>query len=289
MKSNNIIIDIGANHGDFSLEIAKRNPSMIVYAIEADPFLASELQLETSNRQILNHKIENFAISDTEGIADFFISELSDHGTSSLLKFSEKNITNDEYWSVRKDLQHTKKVSVHTQRLETFLDTIVFNEIEFIKIDIQGLDLIALKSAGHYLSKIKAGMLEMPAISEKSLYENSYDDLRVALNYLYENNFTVYGIKPNDEASNEFNIFFYRNGEDKNEIERKLNIRNFLYYDGKNFWHAPSYKLESPEQNIINLNFVLNEERNKNNILNKELNNIKSTFWFRVMLKLGLY
>ncbi|MDN0114733.1 FkbM family methyltransferase [Yersinia intermedia] len=289
MKSSNIIIDIGANYGGFSLEIAKRNPNKVVYAIEAEPSLAKKLELEATEKQLKNHKVENFAISDTEGIADFFISELGDHGTSSLLRFSKENIINDEYWAGRQDLQHTKKTSVHTKRLDTFLDEIIFNDIDFIKIDIQGLDLVALKSAGKYLSKIKAGMLEMPAVCEKSLYENNYDDLRIALNYLYENSFIVYGIKPNDEASNEFNIFFYRNGENIERIENDLNIRNFLYYDGKNYWHAPSYKLENPEQNIINLNLTLDEEKEKNNELNEKLNNIKNSFFMKSLSKLGLF
>lgn len=71
MKSSNIIIDIGANYGGFSLEIAKRNPNKVVYAIEAEPSLAKKLELEATEKQLKNHKVENFAISDTEGIADF--------------------------------------------------------------------------------------------------------------------------------------------------------------------------------------------------------------------------
>lgn len=303
MKVNDIIIDIGANYGGFSLEIAKRNPNKIVYAIEAELSLAQILESEASKKKLNNHIVENIAISDTEGIADFFISELGDHGTSSLLRFSKENIINDEYWAGRQDLQYTKKTTVHTKRLDSFLDTIIFNEIDFIKIDIQGFDLIALKSAGKYLSRIKAGMLEMPAICEKSLYEDNYDDLRVALNYLHDNNFIVYAIKPNDEASNEFNIFFFRNGESKEKIECDLNIKNFLYYDGKNYWHAPSHKLENPEQHIINLNMTLEQEKKKyddlkcqfnkekenNNKLHEKLNNIKSSFLLKVLSKLGFF
>ncbi|MBV6821303.1 FkbM family methyltransferase, partial [Rahnella sp. PD12R] len=257
MKSKNIILDVGANYGGFSLEIAKRNPESIIYAIEAEPGLADYLKSKQNELDLPNHITECFAVCEENGKSEFYVSELGDHGTSSLLPFSQSHIDNDSYWADRKDLFHSRAVEVETKRLDTFLDTVEFKEIDFIKIDVQGLDLSVLRSAGNYLEKIRAGMLEVPAITDKSLYENTNDDMRIALNYLFENGFQVYSIKPNDEASNEFNIYFIRNGENIHEIEQELNLQNFHFYDGKNFWHAPSHKLEFPEQHIINLNAVL--------------------------------
>lgn len=49
MKQNDIIIDVGANFGGFSLEIAERNPTYNVYAIEAEPNLAAQLNENATN------------------------------------------------------------------------------------------------------------------------------------------------------------------------------------------------------------------------------------------------
>lgn len=100
-------------------------------------------------------------------------------------------------------------------------------------------------------------MLEVPSVLSKSLYDNTSEDLMSALEFLKESGFSVYAVKPNDPAANEFNVFFVKNGLDYKEIEEKLNLLNFHFYDGKHFWHAPSHKLENPEQHILNLNEVV--------------------------------
>lgn len=43
--SKEIIIDVGANSGDFALEIAKRNKNVDVLAFEPEPKLFNSLQL----------------------------------------------------------------------------------------------------------------------------------------------------------------------------------------------------------------------------------------------------
>ncbi|MEN4804604.1 FkbM family methyltransferase [Pantoea agglomerans] len=257
MKQNDIIIDVGANFGGFSLEIAERNPTYNVYAIEAEPNLAAQLNENATNNGLENHKVINCAVNEEEGDFQFYVSELGDHGTSSLLPFSQDNITHDEYWKDRNDLHHSKSVVVHAMPLEKILDEISFNNVAFIKIDVQGLDLAVLKSSGSYLNRIQAGMLEVPSVLSKSLYDNTSEDLMSALEFLKESGFSVYAVKPNDPAANEFNVFFVKNGLDYKEIEEKLNLLNFHFYDGKHFWHAPSHKLENPEQHILNLNEVV--------------------------------
>ncbi|WP_347290662.1 FkbM family methyltransferase [Kluyvera georgiana] len=270
----NIILDVGANYGGFSIEIAKRNPEIPVYAIEAEPGLASFLENDTND--ISNHFVINCAVSLKEGEFDFYISEFGDHGTSSLYPFSKQHISTDPYWKHRDDLRHNKKTKVKALRLESILDGLNFIEIEFIKIDVQGMDLAVLESSGKYLKKIKAGMLEVPAVIEKSLYEETREDLLKALTFLSNHGFRVYAIKPNDPASNEFNVFFTREDIQAEEVESNLNLKHFHFYDGKNFWHVPSDKLEDPAQHILNLQAVLDQETDKKNMLEAEIRAIKS-------------
>lgn len=297
MIKRSLLIDVGANYGGFSLEIAKRNPTLHILAIEAEPCLAGNLTKNSESMGLSNHEVINFAINEVEGEFDFYVSELGDHGTSSLLQFSKTNINEDEYWKERTDLFHSKKFKVQATPLEKILDAYEFDQIKFIKIDVQGLDLSVLKSSGKYLSKIQAGMLEVPSVKSKSLYDDTEEDLLGALDYLKKNNFDVYAIKPNDPASNEFNVFFIQNGLSVKELEMELNLTNFHFYDGKNFWHAPSYKLENPEQHILNLNDVLKEKddeikkisdslssSSKEIVeLKKELKVIKNSFSFKLL------
>ena len=44
MSNRTVVIDIGANEGDFGIGVARRNPEMRVLCIEPQPALASELK-----------------------------------------------------------------------------------------------------------------------------------------------------------------------------------------------------------------------------------------------------
>ena len=239
-----IIIDIGANIGEFSLQVANRNPGIKVYAIEPEPTLFSNLTKATKSLGLLNHIPCDFAVSDKNGYSDFFVSHHGDWGTSSLLQLNSNHIQYDDYWSTRTDIAHSEIIRVETKRLDSFLENIKFQEIKFIKIDAQGFDLIALNSLGINLKKVQAGMIEVVGTANNCLYLNEKNDLRFALNYLFNNDFNVYAIKPNDNGAKEFNVFFHRNDVDIKSIENELNLEGLINYDGKNFWHYPSQKLE---------------------------------------------
>ncbi|GAB7194283.1 hypothetical protein OS31_31080 [Dickeya oryzae] len=264
---SDIILDLGANVGGFSLEVARRNPNIIIHAIEPYPKLADTLIQKAKDECVDNHIVHQVAISDEEGEHTFNISSESDGGTSSLLDFSKEHLQQDEYWATRIDLKYSEKIKVNTMPLEHFLDGLVFDRILFIKIDIQGLDLTALKSAGKYLSRIDAGMLEVPATKDCSLYAKTDDDLYSALKFLNENGFKIHKIKPNDPASNEFNVFFCRNELSYETLEGSLSLREMHYYDGKHYWHFPSFRQEYPEEHIVHLTNALAEAREENSQL----------------------
>jgi len=253
MQNNSIIIDVGANTGGFSLEIARRNSNLRIYAIEPEPELVTQLISSSETLDTPNHIVCNFAVSDKDTTSSFYVSHKGDWGTSSLLPFDNEHIQHDPYWSTRSDLVHTNVINVITKRLDTFLNDVKYNEIKFIKIDAQGYDLIALKSLGSHIHRVQAGMMEVVGIASSALYLNEQDDLRSTLNYLADNGFVVYGIKPNDHGANEYNLFFHRPDVDIKLLEVELKLKNLIYYDGKDFWHYPSDKLQNIEVQLHSL------------------------------------
>jgi len=239
-EKKNIIIDVGANMGLFAIPVAKRNIEKKVIVYEPIPQLYKLLESIKLDQDISNLVLKRSALSVYDGVGKLNVSEVGDWGVSSLLDFNESHISNNEYWQTRKDLVVTEVIDVSVRTLQSELDEIEFNRVSFIKIDSQGLDIDILRSAGKYLNRIDAGMLEAPMTLCLSLYEKESYDLRRALGYLYENDFVVYGIKPNDESSNEFNLFFHRNGLSKSEVEKNCQLCGLDIYDGKNYWHMPS-------------------------------------------------
>ena len=253
MNDKNIIIDIGANHGDFCLEIAKRNPNIDILAFEPEPSLYRVLEKEKKSLQ--NLKLYKFALANIKKkeIRDFHVSHEGDMGVSSLLEFNNNNLKKNDYWKRRSDLKHDEVIQVEVISLSSMLDVIDYDEIAFIKIDSQGFDLDILKSAGEHFHRIQAGMLEAPATPETSLYYNEKDTLVDILNFLKEKDYKIYQIKPNDEAGCEYNVYFCRKDVDIKALEKKYYLENLSMYDGKNYWFLPSNSpILSIDLNLIN-------------------------------------
>ncbi len=237
-----IILDVGANSGQFSLEAAARNPDKLVIAFEPIPELAFAIRDSASRMGLSNVTVSELAICDSGGRLPFYVSKKGDWGTSSLLQFNAEVVNSDPYWSIREDLEQEVVIEINATTLEAFLDSIEFTGISFIKIDVQGMDAVVLRSLGKYTGLVKAGMLELPATKRCALYRHEEEDLRSGLNLLHSMGFSVYAIKPNDPAANEFNIYFAAADVDVNGHEEKLSFRGMAAYDGKFFWHLPSSK-----------------------------------------------
>lgn len=275
-ETKDLIIDVGSNHGEFALQIAERNPNIEVIAIEPNDNLSKKIEESCKSKNIKNIEVVNLAIDRTEGKSSFHISDHADSGISSLLPFEIEKITNDSYWKDRKDLHYDRKIEVIVKRLDSILNDKKINKIRFIKIDAQGVDLNVLESLGSYLEITDAGMLEVPATLENNLYSGETADLQKTLNFLTHFNFKIYGIKPNDHAANEFNVFFCKKNICWKTMEKELGLKNFNLYDGKNFWHYPSNKWEPVEAKINELTqkeIALTEEKR---ILNQTIKNITS-------------
>lgn len=254
--SADIIIDVGSNHGDFSLAVARRNTRITILAIDPNEMLCQQLLEKAALEQLNNIEIIPVAINLHEGTHNFNLSEHDDAGVSSLLDFDNEKIKNDAYWKNRGDLYFNRQSTVTVKRLDTILSQREIRRIRFIKIDAQGVDINVLKSLGDLLTITDAGMLELSATSDKKLYKNESYDLQSGLNEITNLGFKIYAIKPNDPASNEFNVYFCRENVDYKALEAELQLAGISLYDGKHFWHFPANK----EKNVAG---IINEVETK--------------------------
>ena len=267
--NEDIVIDVGANKGEFSFEIAKRNPEIKVLSIEPFYKLSQDLINYIESKNVKNVDVIHTAVDLEEGTRRFNIADHHDKGVSSLLTFNESKIQENSYWSTRQDLFFDEFEHVQTQKLETLLKEYHFNAIRFLKIDAQGVDLNVLKSLGPYLERLHAGMIEAPATLQSALYSEEQDDLYQVCEYLKEHQFYVYAIKPNDPAANEFNVFFCREGMDFKKIEEALGLQGIDLYDGKHFWAYPSSHPNQAEE-------VMQKNKEAIHVLNTEVHDLRT-------------
>jgi FkbM family methyltransferase len=160
--SSSTWIDVGAHNGETTLRYAMKNPRLRVFAFE--PNLAAAVQ---SMGRAANYFVVPAAVAEHDGVARFYINAAD--VASSLLPLNEETAPS---WIGGEVLKIDSVVTVPTVRLDTFLNTVGIDKVDFLKVDAQGADLAVVRSAGSRLKDIRKVTLEVD-ITPKRLYKGS--------------------------------------------------------------------------------------------------------------------
>jgi FkbM family methyltransferase len=151
---NSIILDIGANYGQMSIEFAKVTNNITIYAFEAQKMVFDILQKNIESNQTKNVIPFYNAVYDTDNIE--FVFPIPD-----LTKFPS-------YGSYGLDLKAKTGIPVKSLTIDS-LD--ISSPISFMKIDVQGSDLAAMRGAVNTIKKYK-----MPIIFEyEELFQQDFN------------------------------------------------------------------------------------------------------------------
>tara|TARA_Y100000590_G_C15604228_1_gene971314 strand:- start:143 stop:967 length:825 start_codon:yes stop_codon:yes gene_type:complete len=160
-KDDDIIIDVGANNGDFYLCFDKK---IKYYAYEPSPIVFSNLKYNIKNQNLYNLGVSNSESNNVE----FYLSD--EFGDSSMLPINN----------------YTKKITIETTTLDREIDKIK-KKIKLIKIDAEGFEpeiLQGLKKNLNYVDYITIDCgFERSIKQESTIVECS--------NYLIKNNFKM--------------------------------------------------------------------------------------------------
>jgi FkbM family methyltransferase len=218
-----IVVDIGAASGEFSEFIYKQKSKigindLRVIAIEPIINKAQKIKEKFSGIEVMQCGIRNVQSEQKE---TFFI-----HANQDLSSF--KNINPDIDSVMWKEhlsgFNHGPGVEVNVKSLELVMIELKLHKIDFLKIDTQGIDLEVLESAGRFINKINAVVLEFPYHKKTQLYKDEVLLLE-AINALSNLNFVPVRIIPN--GAGECNLFAFREDfglEAYWELEKRLNL-----------------------------------------------------------------
>lgn len=177
-KKGDIVLDIGANIGWYSIALAKNISSDVTFfAFEPEPLNFSLLQQNQAQNSADNIILVNKAISDKTGHSILFLYHPKNSGRHSLLDINP---------------QTKKSVSVETTRLDDFLSgkNIDIQRVKFIKIDIEGYEFFALKSGVELMKALPYMFVEF---SPASIRRGGQDPAEF-IAWLQELNFSFYNI-----------------------------------------------------------------------------------------------
>jgi FkbM family methyltransferase len=179
-KYGEIVVDIGAHYGRYTLIAAKRiGPKGKIISIEADP----------KNFDMLNRNIK---LNELENVITLNYAASSNKSKVNLSIPAEKESGHTIYSSIISSRAPTQNfIEVNGNTLDNLLheNGISVEQVNWIKIDVEGAELEVLKGTTNILSKSKdiALLIEIHNIEErKTLYEPIMDLLN---NYNFKKEF----------------------------------------------------------------------------------------------------
>lgn len=195
LPDNPIILEAGAHKGKDTVEIARQWPSGTIYAFEPVPELFVKLTKNT--RRFKNVHCYQLGLGTISGQQTMFISSGASDGSSSLLPPK----THLQYYPT---VFFDNKIEVQITTLDDWAASHGIGHIDFMWLDLQGMELDVLKSGLHILTTIKAIYSE---VSKNENYEGQglYDELR---DWLIMQGFYV---AREEIANGNGNVLFVRN------------------------------------------------------------------------------
>ncbi len=152
------IIHIGAHRMEEKTEYLKHGFNNTIW-VEANTFIYEEIKEQKGSEE----RIFNFAICDrSDEVLDFYIT--NNNESSSILKLDKHKIHHP-------NIHETNKILVLSKRMDDLFseNDIGIDNYNFINLDIQGAELMALKGFGNLLKNIDYIYTE---VNISNLYEN---------------------------------------------------------------------------------------------------------------------
>lgn len=143
LKPSHVLLDVGANQGEFSLFAAKRVSQGAVYSFEPLPSMF--------NRLLCNVKINSFT-----NVKAFEIAVGSEDGKLSLVNPQTENEgIASAYWGAGAG----PEVVVKLRSLDSLWRELKWPHVDLIKLDIEGGELFALRGARELLTSLRPTIL----------------------------------------------------------------------------------------------------------------------------------
>lgn len=201
LSNNDVFFDIGANTGFFSLIVASKSNSIQVHAF--DPIkintylLSSSIEINGFSNIIVNQT----CVGDYDGIVEFSLS--SDSAYSSILDSGRKT--------------EIKRIKLPIIKLDSYVNSMKINKIDFIKIDVEGAEKLVLEGASSIFStpllRPKCMMIELCDINLKAFQTSIKEIIALMIAKDYQafvfNNNKLEEFNYKTHANKYYNIFFH--------------------------------------------------------------------------------
>lgn len=177
-----VLFDVGANIGEYSELLIAKSDSLKQKQITIHAFEPTQACFEVLQKKFLNNSnvlLNKLAVSNNLSTAEIFY----DQQKSGLASLYKRNISTEMNFSE----------IVNTIRLDTYLEQKKINHIHFLKIDIEGHELVALEGLGDYLNR---EFIDFIQFEYGGTNLDSHTSLLDLYTLLEKSNFTLAKVRP---------------------------------------------------------------------------------------------
>jgi FkbM family methyltransferase len=150
-KDANLVIDLGANEGYYTLKLKQNNPKCKVIVVEPNPLAFEVLEKNIKSNKLSDIILVNKAVCSKNGKIIFKIVE-----NVSAIGGKDLGIMNRPW--LKEEM--IKKVKVDCITLNKLLKNYKIDELDILKLDVEGMELEILKSSKNLLNKIHKIVVE---------------------------------------------------------------------------------------------------------------------------------
>jgi FkbM family methyltransferase len=190
-----IFFDIGANMGYYTLLFSTLSKKGRVYSFEPIPLCYHLLIANILLNDVSNVEVNNFALNNYNGVAQFSISKKSE--TSSFIHTGRDPIE--------------KIIQTEVRKLDDYIKENAIERIDFVKIDVEGSEKLVLEGALESLSKKelrpKVIMMELYDLNFVH-YQTSVDEIVKFLDSYEYDAFIISKGSVIPFAEEHYNVFF---------------------------------------------------------------------------------
>jgi FkbM family methyltransferase len=142
-RSLNILFDVGANTGQFASEARQELPAAKIYSFEPHPRTFEKLVRSNIDNLMFPHSL---ALSDTDGEATFY--EYGSEGDGTQIN----SLVPDARFPTRFGYK-SREIKVRSSTLDHFCAAQNIEQVDFLKIDVEGGELSVLTGGKDMLSR----------------------------------------------------------------------------------------------------------------------------------------
>ena len=199
IKEGDTVIELGAHIGYISVYYSKlAGPAGKLYVFEPGINNLPYTRVNIGSSKVKNIELIEKAVSDENGKATFYLENITGQ-SNSLVK--DYRVTNKIHSKTFTALQKNA-VEVETIRLDDFIKERNIKKLDFLKIDIEGAEYMAIKGMDHILDFLRPAMMIEVTENHEALFKllkeknytiiDEFSNLVTDLPHFYGNLFCVY-------------------------------------------------------------------------------------------------